>query len=179
MDGKKVKDISKKRLTPAMEDYLEAIYNLSREKKVVRVKDIAKKLGVKMPTVTSMLKALSEKGMIDYEKYEYLELTGKGSDYGSEIDQRHRILKSFLINILQIDDNQADVDACKMEHAISSSTLERISDFMGFVQNCPHAENDWFVRFNQYSKGGKQKDRCLRRTKKFTHEFDVNSKERK
>ena len=52
-----------------MEDYLEAIYNLDKEKRVVRVRDIAKRLGVKMPTVTNMLKTLSKKGMIDYEKY--------------------------------------------------------------------------------------------------------------
>jgi DtxR family Mn-dependent transcriptional regulator len=48
-------DILKKPLTPAMEDYLEAIFNLGKEKRVVRVKDIAKRLGVKMPTVTNML----------------------------------------------------------------------------------------------------------------------------
>jgi DtxR family Mn-dependent transcriptional regulator len=54
-------DISKKPLTPAMEDYLEAIFNLGKEKRVVRVKDIAKRLGVKMPTVTSMLNTLSKR----------------------------------------------------------------------------------------------------------------------
>jgi len=58
MDKKDVNSASKKGLTPTMEDYLEAMYNLSKEKKAVRVKDIAKKLGVKMPTVTSMLKSL-------------------------------------------------------------------------------------------------------------------------
>ncbi|MEA1901135.1 MAG: metal-dependent transcriptional regulator [Thermodesulfobacteriota bacterium] len=78
-------DISKKPLTPAMEDYLEAIFNLGKEKRVVRVKDIAKRLGVKMPTVTSMLNTLSKRELIDYEKYEYLELTKKGIDVGKEI----------------------------------------------------------------------------------------------
>jgi len=72
-----------------MENYLEAIFNLAKEKRVVRVRDIAKRLGVKMPTVSNMLKTLSDKGLIDYEKYEYLELTGKGSGIGSDIDQRH------------------------------------------------------------------------------------------
>ena len=61
-----------------MEDYLEAIFTLSEEKRIVRVKDIAQRLGVKMPTVTNMLKTLGQQGFIDYEKYEYLELTKKG-----------------------------------------------------------------------------------------------------
>ena len=69
---------SHKPLTPAMENYLEAIFNLGKEKRVVRVKDIAKRLGVKMPTVTNMLKTLSGRGLIEYEKYEYLELTKNG-----------------------------------------------------------------------------------------------------
>ena len=167
----------KKDLTPTMEDYLEAIYNLSQEKRVVRVKDIAKKLGVKMPTVTSMLKTLSEKGMIDYEKYEYLELTGKGSDIGSEIDQIHQTLKTFLTDILQIDHEQADEDACKMEHAISPSTLRRIVEFMKFVENCPRAGNDWLERFSEYRKYGKQKSKCLEKMKEFAHKYDAKKKD--
>ena len=63
-------NISTNPITPTMEDYLEAIFNLSKEKGAIRVRDIARKLDVKMPTVTNMLKTLSEGGLIDYEKYE-------------------------------------------------------------------------------------------------------------
>jgi len=55
-----------------------------------------------MPTVTNMLKTLSEKGLLDYEKYDFLALTETGSDVGQEIDHKHQILKSFLTNILKI-----------------------------------------------------------------------------
>lgn len=169
--------ISIKDLTPTMQDYLEAIYNLSQEKRAVRVKDIAKRLGVKMPTVTSMLKTLSEKGMIDHEKYEYLELTGKGSDIGSEIDQRHQTLKTFLTDILQVDRDQADEDACKMEHAVSSATLGRIMEFMEFIENCPRSGNEWLELFNEYRKHGRSKDRCLERMRKFAREYDDKIKD--
>lgn len=57
-----------KTLTSVMEDYLETIFNLEIDKKVVRVKDIAGRLKVKMPSVTSMLKTLSERGLVNYEK---------------------------------------------------------------------------------------------------------------
>ena len=78
--------MKKQQLSSTMEDYLEALFLLSREKGAIRVKNIAKKLDVKMPTVTNMLKALSEKGMIDYEKHEYLELTQTGRAIVQEID---------------------------------------------------------------------------------------------
>lgn len=158
-------------LTPTMEDYLEAIYTLSQEKRAVRVKDVAKKLGVKMPTVTSMLKTLSDRGMIDHEKYEYLELTVKGADVATEIDQRHQTLRKFLTDILQIDLDQADEDACKMEHAISPTTLERIIDFMEFIETCPRSGTDWLQLFDEYRKHGAQKDKCLERMKKFAAEY--------
>jgi len=177
MNSKQAGGISTDKLTPTMEDYLEAIYNLSQEKRVVRVKDIAKRLGVKMPTVTSMLKTLGEKGMIDHEKYEYLELTGKGSDIGSEIDQRHQILKTFLTDILKIDHDQADKDACKMEHAVSPATLESIVEFMAFIENCPRGGNDWLELFNEYRKHGAPRDKCLERMKRFAHEYDAKIKD--
>ena len=120
-----------------MENYLEAIFNLAKEKRVVRVRDIAKRLGVKMPTVSNMLKTLSDKGLIDYEKYEYLELTGKGSGVGSDIDQRHQILRGSLTDILEIDFDQADEDACKMGRAVSDLTFEGFVGFMLFVKDCP------------------------------------------
>ena len=171
MNNKAVTSSSGDKLTPTMEDYLEAIYTLSQEKRAVRVKDIAKRLGVKMPTVTGMLKTLSDKGMIDHEKYEYLELTGKGSHIGSQIDHRHQLLKSFLIDILQINHDQADEDACKMEHAVSPTTLERIVEFMEFIENCPRSGSDWLDLFNEYRRHEMPREKCLEKMKDFVDKY--------
>jgi len=170
-------NIAKNAITPTMEDYLEAIYNLSTEKRAIRVRDIAKKLDVKMPTVTNMLKTLSEKGLIDYEKYEYLELTAKGSDVGQEIDHRHQILRSFLTTILKIDYAEADEDACKMEHAISPATLEAFVDFMEFIENCPRGGASWLDYFNEYREHEQPKGKCLERMKQFVQEYNTKIKE--
>ncbi len=177
MNNKDIENTSKNNITPTMEDYLEAIYNLAKEKRVVRVRDIAKRLGVKMPSVTNMLKTLSKKGMIDYEKYEYLELTGKGSDVGQEIDRRHQIFRNFLNNILKIDYNQADEDACKMEHAVSPATLEAFVDFMEFIDSCPRGGASWLDYFDEYRVHGQPKDKCLERMKQFAHEYNAKIKE--
>ena len=152
---------SRKPLTPTMEDYLETIFALSEEKRAVRVKDIAKKLGVKMPTVTNMVKTLSDRGFIDYEKYEYLELTDRGATVGKEMQRRHEVLKSFLTDILKIEPERADEEACKMEHGISLSTLDRLIGFMEFIQACPRAGLEWLNNFEDYLKHGPMPNKCL------------------
>jgi len=184
MENSAIKSGSHKPLTPAIENYLEAIFNLAKEKRVVRVKDIAKRLGVKMPTVTSMLKTLSERGLIDYEKYEYLELTEKGSGVGEEIDRRHHVLRSFLRDILGIDLDKADEEACKMEHAIGASTMDRFVVFMEFIQSCPRTGKNWLERFEEFRAQGKSREKCLEHMKEFANGFgdrmkDMESQEEK
>jgi DtxR family Mn-dependent transcriptional regulator len=154
-------------LTPTMENYLEAIFNLARENGVVRVRDIAKKLGVKMPAVTNMVKILGKRGLIKYEKYEYIKLTGKGSDVGSDIDQRHQILRKFLTDVLKMDFDQADEDAHKIGHTISVPTLERFVDFMVFVGDGSRVRAGWLQCFDEYRKHRQPTEiaKCLERMK--------------
>jgi DtxR family Mn-dependent transcriptional regulator len=150
-----------------MEDYLEAIFNISNEKKVVRVKDIASRMDVKMPTVTSMLKALSARGLVDYQKYEYVELTKTGTKVGQEMQRRHQLLFSFLTDILKINTKKADEEACKMEHALSRGTLERFTEFMEFVHTCQRTGDDWLQHFDEYRKAGKKDEQCSKKCADF------------
>lgn len=161
----------KKPLTSAMEDYLEAIFNLSNEKRVVRVKDIAKTLGVKMPTVTNMLKTLSKRDLIDYEKYEYIELTKKGNRIGREINRRHHVLRNFLVDILKVDPKKADEEACEMEHAVSPSTLDRFVEFMEFLQFCPRTGSGWLENFDEYRRNGRNPGKCADMMNEFSSKF--------
>lgn len=163
--------VVKKPLTSVMEDYLEAIFDLDKEKKVVRVKDIAKRLRVKMPTVSSMLKTLSGRGLVNYEKYEYVELTKSGADVGREMRRRHQVLLRFLTEILKIDSKTADEEACKMEHTLSVSTLDSFTDFMEFVQACPRAGESWLQNFEEYRQHGHRPEKCLERSENFSCEF--------
>jgi DtxR family Mn-dependent transcriptional regulator len=146
---------SSKPLTSVMEDYLEAIFDLDSEKRVVRVKDIARRMDVKMPTVSSMLKTLNDRGMVNYEKYEYVELTRKGADKGKEIRHRHEVLSSFLKNVLKVDPKTADEDACKMEHALSDRTLNNLTEYMTFIQAYPTSGKRWLEYFEEYLTTGR------------------------
>ncbi|MEA2085177.1 MAG: metal-dependent transcriptional regulator [Thermodesulfobacteriota bacterium] len=160
--------VAKKPITSVMEDYLETIFDLDQDKKVVRVKDIAKRLGVKMPTVSSMLKTLNERGLVNYEKYEYVELTGTGLDIGREMRRRHQLLRRFLTDILKVDFEVADEEACKMEHVLSSETLDSFTDFMKFIQTCPRTGESWLAYFEEYRLHGKRPEKCMERTEQFS-----------
>jgi DtxR family Mn-dependent transcriptional regulator len=146
--------MGKKKLSSTMEDYLEAIFNLEKSKKAVRVRDIAKEMLVKLPTVTSMMGTLAQRGLINHEKYEYVELTKKGRRIAKDVYRRHVILRDFLIDILNIDKETAEEDACKMEHAVSPVTLERVVKFMEFVENCPDGGSEWLQEFDEYEQPG-------------------------
>ncbi len=171
MVSTKKENLSDKPLTSVMEDYLEAIFDLDREKKVVRVKDIAKRLDVKMPTVSSMLKTLNSRGLVNYEKYEYVELTKDGADVGKEMRRRHGVLFKFLTEILKVKDKVADEEACKMEHTLSEDTLSSLTDFMEFIQTCPRAGESWLEHFEEYRQHGRKPEKCREHCDAFSMTF--------
>jgi DtxR family Mn-dependent transcriptional regulator len=119
-----------------MEDYLEAIAAIEKRKKVVRVKDIAKFLQVKMPSVSGALKGLVKKNLVNHESYEYVELTSQGRQIAKEVKRKHEILRRFLVEILGLDEKMAQTEACNMEHTIGKQALERLVKFVKFVEAC-------------------------------------------
>lgn len=149
-----------KEQSASMEDYLEAVVVLRDEGKVVRVKQIGQALGVKMPSVTAALKKLSEEGLVKHERYGYVELTPKGSKAAKEIFHRHEVLRRFLSEVLNIDSQVAQEDACRMEHAISSTTLGRLAKFMEFIEACPKGEPTWLANYSYFLKHGQIPEDC-------------------
>jgi DtxR family Mn-dependent transcriptional regulator len=130
-----------KEITPTMEDYLEVIGQLGKKDEVVRVKNIARQLNVKMPSVTEALKTLAKNGLIRHEKYGYVELTQKGGRIAEEIYSRHQTLFKFLNQILGIDARAAEEDACKMEHTISSTARKKLIEFIKSLESRPQRAN--------------------------------------
>jgi DtxR family transcriptional regulator, Mn-dependent transcriptional regulator len=109
-------------LTESSQGYLEVILDLETAQKVARAKDIADRLGVQRGSVTGALKSLEEKGLIHYQPYSFITLTEAGRKIAEEVAYRHRVLKDFLLNVLQIDEPTAEATACRMEHAIDPKT---------------------------------------------------------
>jgi len=113
-------------LTKSREDYLEAICEICEEEKVARVTDIAAHMDVSLASVNYALKALKDRGLIKHKKYRYIELTKKGNEIGQAIYRKHKLIRSFLINILNVDKNVADKDACGIEHVVSEETCNKM-----------------------------------------------------
>ena len=83
--------------TQSEEDYLEAFYVIGLNNDVVRVKDVADALDVTMPSVVSAVRSLSQKGLVNQEKYGYIELTQEGKEIAKAIYARHRLLYTFFM----------------------------------------------------------------------------------
>ena len=128
-------------LSAAMQNYLEVILILSRQKETVRVTDIARRLKLSKASVSQALCQLREQGFIHQDHYGPVGLTTKGQRYALVVKYRHEVLRSFLVEVLGIDQKVAERDACLMEHAVSSQTTERLVDFLIENDYCPNGFN--------------------------------------
>lgn len=149
--------------TASMEDYLEAIANLKRERGVARVKQISDLLGVKMPSVTSALKKLSGQGLVVHDSYGCVELTPEGDRAAEDVIHRHKTLSRFFAEALGIDRETAEGDACRIEHVISPFTLERVLKFIDFTEACPLGETNFQKRYRYYLEHGELPEECMAR----------------
>lgn len=110
------------------EEYLEAIYILSRSGKP-RIRELARRLCVSPSSVVEYLRRLAEKGYVVYKKGGVVELTPKGRELAEKVYQRHQILTDFL-TLIGVPRDIAEIDACKIEHVLHEETLERIVEFV-------------------------------------------------
>jgi DtxR family Mn-dependent transcriptional regulator len=119
-----------KKLSASMQDYLEAILELEEAEDTVRVTDIANKLGIAKASVNQTLNKFKKKGLVRQKIYGPVELTREGRHMAEKVRQAHLLLKRFLIQVLDVDPEVAEEDACLMEHAVSTHTMERLTDFL-------------------------------------------------
>ncbi len=142
----------KKKLSASLEDYLEAIYNLSREPKVARSRDIAQNLGVSRASVTGALKLLSDKGLVNYKPYGYITLTDKGAKEAQLVVNRHNIIKSFFVNVLGVEQQIAAQAACRAEHVLGPVVISRLLDFSDFAARTNENGNNLTHQFTKFRK---------------------------
>ena len=116
-------------MTQSLEDYLESIYVLIAESRPAQVRDVAKMLSVKMPSVVKAIRELKKLELVTQEPYANIELTEKGRRVARQVLRRHTLLRSFLMK-LGVSRPNADRDACLMEHILSAETLDRIRTYM-------------------------------------------------
>lgn len=108
------------------EDYLEAIVMLGGTSTLpVRSVDIAAKLGVSKASVSKAVASLKASGMLNQPFYGDITLTEEGYEYGRAVLERHTMLTKFLVEAIGLDQEDAEEEACQMEHAISDESFEK------------------------------------------------------
>ena len=108
------------------EDYLETILLLYRKQGYVRSTDIANAMNYTKASISRAVKILKDDDYIYLEPNKMIFLTEKGEKEALEIYERHEVIAEFLVRVLQVDDETADQDACRIEHVISDSTFQGI-----------------------------------------------------
>lgn len=117
-------------MTSSLEDYLEAVFVLAQKGSAVRLTDIAAMLNVSKPSANRAVNMLTQNGFLSHEAYGSITLTPEGETYAASILHRHKLLKHFLVSTLGVNDETAEEDACKMEHVMSSETIEKLYDYL-------------------------------------------------
>jgi len=124
--------------TPAREDYLKAIFHLGRDGGRVQTTQIARHLGVRNPSVTSMLKRLAADGLVDYAPGRGALLTDTGGQATMRVVRRHRLLETFLVEVLHLDWSEVHAEAEVLEHHLSPRMVEAIDRVLGSPAEDPH-----------------------------------------
>ena len=116
-------------LTQALEMYVKTIHELEEEFGAAAPSDIAEKLAVKAPSVTSALQKLDSLGMAEYQRYQHVNLTEKGRKIAEMLDKRNRTIRDFLL-LIGVDEEIASSDACEIEHIVHKETIDKLAQFL-------------------------------------------------
>ncbi len=127
-------------LTRSIEDYLKAIYRLSPEGRPASTSDIAHLLELSAPSVSGMVKRLSELGLLEHLPYKGVQLTESGRRAALRVLRRHRLIEAYLVEFLGYSWDTVHVEAERLEHAVSDTLVERMAGALGHPTEDPHGD---------------------------------------
>lgn len=123
------------RLSHSQEDYLEEIYKQVLKCGFAKVTEISNALNVKKASVTGALNALAQKNLIHYEPYSKITMTKEGENFAKKILKKHEILCDFFENVLNLSEEEASENACRMEHVGSEKFFTNFVKFSEYIKN--------------------------------------------
>jgi DtxR family Mn-dependent transcriptional regulator len=127
-------------LTRSVEDYLKAIYQLSPEGRAASTSEIAHLLALSPPSVTGMVKRLSEQGLLEHVPYRGVQLTDEGRRAALRMVRRHRLIEAYLVDFLGYTWDTVHDEAERLEHAVSDTLVERMAGALGNPDFDPHGD---------------------------------------
>jgi DtxR family Mn-dependent transcriptional regulator len=120
------------------ENYLKTLLVMADEHGAVSVNDLSRRLGIKMPTVTSMMKKLAKKKLVHYESYKPLKLTEKGRKEAGLVIRKHRLTEMFLVQKMGFGWEEVHEIAEQIEHIQSPDFFEKMDEMLGYPSVDPH-----------------------------------------
>jgi DtxR family transcriptional regulator, Mn-dependent transcriptional regulator len=129
-----------RQLSQSEENYIKAIYALSESSESISTNLLAERINTKASSVTDMLKKLSEKGFLTYQKYQGCSLTPAGLSIALSIVRKHRLWEVFLVDTLQFGWDEVHEIAEQLEHIQSAQLTNRLEEFLGFPKVDPHGD---------------------------------------
>lgn len=127
-------------LSAAMEDYLKAILHLAAEGGGVTTSALAQRVAVSPPSASAMLRRLREAGLVTGGSGHQLGLTGHGRRHALRVVRRHRLVETFLVEILDVPWDEVHDEAERLEHALSPALEDRIAARLGDPTHDPHGD---------------------------------------
>jgi DtxR family Mn-dependent transcriptional regulator len=127
-----------------VENYLKAIYHgqalLAKDARLVSMGQVAAALNVTPGTATTMVKALAEAGLAEYEPYSGVRLTAAGEKLAALVLRRHRLVELFLVQVMGMSWDEVHEEAEQLEHVVSDRLIERIDRMLGRPTHDPHGD---------------------------------------
>ncbi|MFW5886344.1 MAG: metal-dependent transcriptional regulator [Bacteroidota bacterium] len=139
-----------KKISASLEDYLETIYEIIQKKHGVKAVEISRHLCVSRSSVTEALKNLADKKLVNYGRYDVISLTAEGEKRAKEISLKHHTLYEFLTDVLGIDPEEAQENACRIEHVISDDVLKKLLAFVDFSKNVNCHNKNYLEKFQKF-----------------------------
>ena len=137
-------------ITHSAAHHLMTIYDLLEKNGYARVTDVARHLEITRGSASITLKALKEKGLVNEDENKFLKLSAEGERISHSIQSIRKIFQKFLIDVLRVDPDQAEIDACKIEHLLSRETGERLLNFMSYLASEKREVKSFLHNFRHY-----------------------------
>ncbi len=146
-------------LTHSAAHYLMTINALLSDRGYARVTDVARELNITRGSCSISLKPLKQRGLVTVDDNKFLQLSDEGRRLAEIVEQNDEVLEQFISGVLGVDQEQAEIDACKIEHLLSIETSMKLAAFLHFLQSDRKACKDFMSALKKHA------PKCKRNTR--------------
>ena len=169
------KSFEENQLTHSAAHYLMTVNELVNDQGYARVTDIAKSMGITRGSCSISLKPLKKRGLVVEDQNKFLRLSDEGKQLVRLIEKNDKLLETLFRDVLGVENDQAEIDACKIEHLISIETSAKLERFLSFLMSGEPAVKDFFTSLNKFPACSAFNTDLSRSTELLTHSKEIKN----